>query len=135
MKKSKPKYRIQLNVLAAKVERGLLSQSERVGLAKLLRGLGEGRSVEEIFGEPTPPHRPMSMLPEQRIFEVAVLMRPKKHGGHGLTKVQAIEEVAKLFNVAIGTLEDDYKSVRGKNIRDFVKTNYCNPLADDDVNA
>jgi hypothetical protein len=126
--KSKPKYRYQLRVLAGKLETGSLPQSERAGLARLLRGLGEGFSVSEIFNEPTEPHRPASMALEQRIFDVAVLMRPKKHGGEGLTKAMAIEQVAKLFQVTVNTIEDDYKSARGKKIRELVKTNYYNPL-------
>ena len=127
--KRKPKYRYQLRVLAGKLETGSLTKSERAGLAKLLRGLSEGFSVHEIFNEPTEPHRPTSMALEQRIFDVAVLMRPKKHGGGGLTKAKAIEQVAELTHVTVNTIEDDYKSARGKKIREMVKTKYYNPLA------
>lgn len=129
-RKSKPKYRYQLRVLAGKFETGSLTQSERAGLSKLLRGLAEGFSVEEMFGDPTPPHRPTSVALEQRIFDVAVLMRPKIHGGEGLTKANAIEKVAALFHVTVNTIEDDYKSERGKKIRELVKTSYYKPLVD-----
>lgn len=127
--KSKPKYRFLLRVLAGKLETGSLTQTDRVGLAKLLRGLGEGFSVSEILNEPTESHRPTSMALEQRIFDVAVLMVPKKHGGGGLTKAKAIEQVAELTHVTVNTIEDDYKSARGKKIRELVKTNFYNPLA------
>ena len=127
--KRKPKYRYLLRVLAGKLETGSLTQSERAGLAKLLRGLSEGFSVQEMLDEPTEPHRPTSKALEQRIFDVAVLMRPKKHGGEGLTKAIAIEQVAELSHVTVNTIEDDYKSARGKKIRELVKTKYYNPLA------
>jgi hypothetical protein len=131
MTKVAPTYRYQFRVLAGKLEKGSLSQTERVGLAKLLRGLGEGFTVNEILDIKNPAHRPQGMQLEQRIFEVAVLQLPKKHGGCELKKDAAIEEVAKIHNKSVDTINDEYKSDRGKKIRELVKSNYYNPLADD----
>jgi hypothetical protein len=135
MTKAAPTYRYQLRVLAGKLEKGSLSQTDRAGLAKLLRGLGDGFTVSEILDVKTPPHRPQGMQLEQRIFDVAVNMLPKKHGGGGLKKEAAINEVAKTYNKSVDTICDEYKSDRGKKIRELVKSNYFNPLADDDVSA
>ena len=131
MKKAAPTYRYQLRVLAGKLEKSALTQTERAGLAKLLRGLAEGYSINEIFDIEPPAHRPKGWDLEQRIFDVAVLQLPKKHGGGGLKKELAIEEVAKIHNKTAQTINDDYKSDRGKKIRAMVKTNYKNPLQDD----
>lgn len=131
MTKGAPTYRYQFRVLAGKLEKGSLSQTERVGLAKLLRGLGEGFTVNEILDIKNPAHRPQGMQLEQRIFEVAVLQLPKKHGGGELKKDVAIEEVAKIHNKSVVSINDEYKSDRGKKIRELVKSNYYNPLADD----
>jgi|LauGreSBDMM110SN_4_FD.fasta_scaffold15947_3 hypothetical protein len=131
MSKSAPIYRYQIRVLAGKLENGSLSEVEKAGLAKMLRELGDGLTVDEIFNIENKPHRPQGMELEQRIFDVAVLQLPEKHGGGGLTKVKAIEEVAKIYNKSANTIEDDYKSDRGKKIRALVKSNYYNPLATD----
>jgi hypothetical protein len=128
MKKSAPTYRYQLRVLAGKLENGSLSEVEKAGLAKMLRALGDGLTVNEIFNIQNVPNRPQGMELEQRIFDVAVLQLPEKHGGGGLTKVKAIEEVAKIYNKTATTIHDDYKSDRGKKIRALVKSNYYNPL-------
>ncbi len=131
MKKSAPTYRYQLRVLAGKLENGSLSEVEKDGLAKMLRELGDGLTVNEIFNIQNVPNRPQGMELEQRIFDVAVLQLPEKHGGGGLTKEKAIEEVAKIYNKTATTIEGDYKSDRGKKIRELVKSNYYNPLAED----
>jgi len=135
MAKAVPTYRYQFRVLAGKLEKGLLTQAERDGLAKLLRGLGEGFTVNEILDIKNPAHRPQGMQLEQRIFDVAVLQLSKKHGGGGLKKDAAIEEVAKIHGKSVDTVFDEYKSDRGKKIRDLVKSNYYNPLADHDLSA
>ena len=129
MKKSAPIYRYQLRVLAGKLENGSISEVEKAGLAKMLRELGEGLTVNEIFNIQNVPNRPQGMELEQRIFDVAVLQLSEKHGGGGLTKVKAIEEVAKIYNKTATTIHDDYKSDRGKKIRALVKSNYYSPLA------
>ena len=82
--------------------------------AKMLRELGDGLTVNEILNIENKPHRSQGMELEQRIFDVAVLQLPEKHGGGGLTKVKAIEEVAKIYNKSADTINDDYKSARGK---------------------
>ena len=114
MSKAAPIYRYQIRVLAGKLENGSLSEVEKAGLAKMLRELGDGLTVDEIFNIENKPHRPQGMELEQRIFDVAVLQLPEKHGGGGLTKVKAIEEVAKIYNKSADTINDDYKSARGK---------------------
>lgn len=130
MTKSMPAYRFQLRVLAGKLSQSTLTQAERRGLVKLLLGLAEGNNVNEILDIDVPAHRPRGMEIEQRIFDVAVLQLPKKHGGSGLTKDQAIEEVAKMHSKSVETIFDDYKSERGKKVRAIVKANYYNPLED-----
>jgi len=131
MSKSAPIYRYQFRVLAGKLENGSLSEVEKAGLTKMLRELGDGLTVNEILNIENKPHRSQGMELEQRIFDVAVLQLPEKHGGGGLTKVKAIEEVAKIYNKSADTIKDDYKSARGKKIRTLVKSNYYNPLATD----
>ena len=131
MSKSAPIYRYQFRVLAGKLENGSLSEVEKAGLAKMLRELGDGLTVNEILNIENKPHRSQGMELEQRIFDVAVLQLPEKHGGGGLTKVKAIEEVAEIYNKSADTINDDYKSARGKKIRTLVKSNYYNPLATD----
>ena len=131
MKKNPPSYRYQLRVLAGKVEKNVLTEEERRGLTKFLSELAEGLTTEEILNIKTPSHRPQGMQLEQRIFDVAVLHLPKKHGGSGLKIEAAIAEVAKLHKISLETIIDDYKSDRGRKIRGLVKSNYFNPLADD----
>jgi len=120
--------RMSLNVAAGKVEAGTLTIEERRGLAKILRALANGKSINEIFEIEIPSHRPRSFVLEKRIQEVAVLMLPVVHGGEKLTKQKAIEKVARLHHVEIGTIDDDYKSARGKAVRAQVKATYFNPL-------
>jgi hypothetical protein len=120
--------RMSLNVAAGKVEADTLTIEERKGLAKILRALADGKSINEIFEIKIPSHRPRSWVLEQRIQEVAVLMLPVVHGGEKLTKQKAIEKVARLHHVEIGTIDDDYKSARGKAVRAQVKATYFNPL-------
>lgn len=131
MKSGFPQYRFPLRVLAGKLAAGSITQQECVALVEFLRALADGQTVAEVLGVKNPPHRPKSWGLEKRIFDVAVLQLPKKHGGSGLTKDLAIEEVAKAHHKTIQTIADDYKSDRGKKIRAMVKANYYNPLADD----
>ena len=72
--------RMILNVAAGKVEAGTLTIEERRGLAKILRALADGKSINEIFEIEIPSHRPRSFVLEQRIQEVAVLMLPRVYG-------------------------------------------------------
>lgn len=128
MSKTVSPARMILNVAAGKVEAGTLTIEERRGLAKILRALADGKSINEIFEIEIPSHRPRSFVLEERIQEVAVLMLPVVHGGEKLTKQKAIEKVAHLHQVEIGTIEDDYKSARGKAVRAQVKATYFTPL-------
>jgi hypothetical protein len=131
MKSGFPQYRFPLRVLAGKLAAGSLTKEECLALVEFLRALADGQTVEEVLGVKNPPHRPKSWELEQRIFDVAVLQLPKKHGGSGLKKDPAIEEVAKAYHKAFESIADDYKSERGKKIRAMVKANYYNPFADD----
>lgn len=129
MSKTVSPARMILNVAAGAVEAGTLTIEQRRGLAKILRALADGKSINEIFEIEIPSHRPRSFVLEKRIQKVAVLMLPVVHGGEKLTKKKAIEKVACLHHVEIGTIEDDYKSARGKAVRAQVKATYFNPLA------
>jgi hypothetical protein len=122
--------RLALRVIAGKVEMGTLAEAERRGLATLLRALGDGKTVDEFFDIKTPAHRAKGTALEQRIFDVEVLRLPIAHGGENMSKNDAIAKVALLNHVEIGTIEDDFKSARGKAIRQQVKATYFNPLAD-----
>jgi hypothetical protein len=130
MNKQMSPARMALRVLAGKVEMGTLDDAERRGLAKLLRALGDGKTVDEFFDIKTPAHRVKGTALEQRIFDVEVLRLPIAHGGENMSKKDAIAKVAQLNRVEIGTIEEDYKSARGKAIREQVKATYFNPLAD-----
>ena len=129
MKKQMSPARRALRVLAGKVEMGTLDNTERRGLATLLRALADGQTVDEIFEISSPPHRSKGSALEQRIFDVEVLRLPVAHGGENLSKKDAIAKVASLHHVEISTIEDDHKSERGKAVRQQVKTTYFNPLA------
>ena len=131
MKNSQPSYRYQLRVLAGKLLAGSLTQGEKMGLAKLLRMLGDGLTVEEILGVKNPAYRPQGKSLEQRVFDVARLQLAQKHGGGGLKRDAAITEVARLFNKGFDSVLDEYKSDRGKKIRAMVKAEHYNPLEDD----
>ena len=119
-----------LRVLAGKIVTGALDNTERRGLAKLLRALADGHTIDEIFEISSPPHRSKSAALEQRIFEVEVMRLPIAHGGENLSKKDAIAKVAGLFHVEISTIEEDYKSKRGKAVRQQVRATFFNPLAD-----
>lgn len=120
--------RLQLRVLAGKLEIGAITQDERRGLIKLLRLLAEGESLDGIFGVINAAHRPKSHQIEQRLYDMEVMRRPKEHGGSGFTKAKAIEEVARIHNVSVSTMETNCKSKRAKAIREMVIACHYNPL-------
>jgi hypothetical protein len=132
MKKQISPVRMALRVIAGKLEMGTLGEAERKGLATLLRALGDGKTVDEFFDIKTPAHRAKGTALEQRIFDVEVLRLPIAHGGENMSKNDAIAKVALLNHVEIGTIEDDFKSARGKATRQQVKATYFNPLVDTD---
>lgn len=127
-KKHHHPLRFQLRVLAGKLETGAISQSERNGLAKLLRLLAEGESLDDIFDIIYPANRPKNLQIEQRLYEIEVMRLPVKHGGRGHTKAKAIEEVAKIHNISISTIESDFKSANARVIREMVIAQHYNPL-------
>ena len=128
MKSMPAPYRSQLRILAGKLASETLRPEELESLVKFLLELAEGTTVEAALGLENKPHRPTGWALEQRIFDVAVLMLPKKHGGGGLKRDAAIAEIAAESNKGFETVFKDYKSDRGKRMRAMVKDNYYNPL-------
>ena len=120
--------RLPLRILAAKVERGVLSKEEAIGLAKILRMLAEEQSIDQIFHINNPAHRPKSSEVNQRLFDLEVLRLPRKHGGEGLKLQEAVAEISKIHNKSEHTVWDNYKSPLGKTVRAEVKKIYINPL-------
>jgi hypothetical protein len=120
--------RFPLRILAAKVERNLLTEQEVVGLAKVLRLLADGQSIDQIFGIKNPAHRPQSPDVNQRLFDLEMLKLPRKHGGEGLKLEDAVAEISKLHHVSEHTVWDNYKSPLGKAVRAEVKKICINPL-------
>lgn len=120
--------RFQLRVLAGKLEKGAITQDERRGLIKLLRLLAEGKTLDTIFGVIKAAHRPKSRRIEQRLYDMEVMRLAKKHGGSGFTKTKAIQEVARIHNVSVATVETDCKSNSAKTIRAAVIASHYNPL-------
>lgn len=90
-------------------------------LGSLLRHLGDGGTVEEFFNLKTKAHRPESARLEQRIFDVMLLRSPKEIGGENLSLKAAIERVAETHKVEFQTIQSDYKSTRGKAVREMFK--------------
>lgn len=127
--KSKPyPLRLPLRVIAAKIERDLLSAEEKAGLAKLFRRLAEGEKFDEIMGVKNAANRPKTDTIEQRVYDVEIMRLPLKQGGEGLTKREAIKKAADSHHVSISTIESDLKSERGKAIRKMIKENHELPI-------
>jgi hypothetical protein len=120
--KSRPHpLRLQLNILASKIERDLLSAEEKAGLVKIFRRLAEGETFDQIMGVKNAANRPQTDVIEKRVYDVEIMCLPVKRGGEGLTKSEAIAKVADLHHVAVSTIESDLKSQRGKVVRKMVK--------------
>jgi len=128
MKSMPAPYRSQLRILAGKLSAEVLTPEERAWLVKFLCELAEGNTVEAVLGVKNKPHRPRGWALEQRIFDVAILMTPKKYGGGGAKREAAIQEIADEHKIDFETVLEDYKSDRGKRMRAMVKDNYYNPL-------
>jgi hypothetical protein len=128
MKNSSHPLKVSLRLLAAKVERNLLTEEEVVGLAKVLRLLADGQSIDQIFGIKKPAHRPKKPDVNQRLFDLELLRIPTKHGGEGLNLEDAVAEISRLHEVSESTVWDNYKSPLGKAIRAEVKKICINPL-------
>ena len=128
MKNSSNPMRFPLRILAAKVERSGLTKEEANGLAKALRLLADGQSIDQIFGIKNPAHRPQSPKVNQRLFDLEMLKLPRQHGGEGLKLEDAVAEISRLHNVSESTVWDNYKSPLGKVIRAEVKKICINPL-------
>ena len=128
MKNSSNPMRFPLRILAAKVERSDLTKKEANGLAKVLRLLADGQSIDQIFGIKNPAHRPKKPDVNQRLFDLELLRIPTKHGGEGLNLENAVAEISRLHKVSESTVWDNYKSPLGKVIRAEVKKICINPL-------
>jgi hypothetical protein len=127
--KSRPyPLRLPLRVLAAKIERDLLSAEEKAGLAKLFRRLADGEKFDEIMGVKNAANRPKTDMIEQRVYDVEIMRLPVKQGGEGLAKCEAIARVADLYHVSVNTIDSDLKSERGKAVRKMVKANQEFPI-------
>jgi len=127
-KKHAHPLRYQLRVVAGKLETGSLTPKEITGLAKVLRKLADGESLDDIFEVKSPAHRPASANIDQRLYDVELLRLDKKHGGGGLKKAEAIAEVAKRHFVSTQTIETDLKSDRAKVIREDVRRQHYSPF-------
>lgn len=116
-----PKYRLTLRLLAVQLEASNLTAEQRTMLGSLLRHLGDGCTVEDFFDLKPKAHRPETARLEQRIFDVMLLRSPREMGGENLSLKAAIERVAQAHSVQFQTVESDYKSTRGKALRDSFK--------------
>jgi hypothetical protein len=119
--KSPHPLRLNLRVLATKLELGLLSEVEKNAIAILLRTLATGASADEALGVKRKASRPIGCDIEERVTRVEQLRLPVESGGMGLTNEKAIEVVAEEFGKAVSTVESDLKSERGKAVRRQLK--------------
>lgn len=124
-------YKDNLTDLAAKLERGTLSDDESKILAKLLRGLAAGQSVDQGLGLKACLGRPATADVWQRVWDIAILSHPEKHWGGGLSVEAAIEQAAEVHGKSKETLRENWNSWEGRAIRDFVRRCVINPLETD----
>jgi hypothetical protein len=104
-------------VIAAKIEANVpCDDDDRKLVVGILRFLADGKSVDDFFGISSTPHRPTAEHTAKRVWDVCLLMAPIKYGGKGLSRTNAIDEVASLNKIQIETLVDYLKSIRGKQL-------------------
>ena len=128
MKSMPHPLKFPLRVIAAKIERDLLSPEEKFALAKLFRRLAEGEKFDQIMGVKNAANRPQTDVIERRVYDVEIMRLPVKQGGEGLTKREAIARAADLYHVSVNTIDSDLKSERGKAVRRLVKANQEFPI-------
>jgi len=116
-----PATQLQLNVLASKLQLGLLDPNEIRALADFLRGIAGGKSLDELFGIKRQRGRPKSSVLEQQLFDMALMRLPVSLGGEGLSYKEMITTVARRYKKPSVTVTADYKSARGQEIRKEVK--------------
>ena len=121
-------YRLKLRVIASKIEAGVEDGVDRGLVVDLLRFLADGNTVDDYFGVINPAHRPPNPSVEQRVFDLCLLMAPTQYGGRGLKKVQAIAEVARIYNISVDTLEDQLRSPRGRLLYKKYRAELKSPL-------
>lgn len=117
-----PRIRMLLRVLAGKLEHNLLDQAEAASIVHLLCRLAEGDSLDEIFGIWRPANRPPDPALEQRLYDMAIMRLPVKLGGEGKSYQETITETAQRYNKSPETIRADYKSERGKKMREIAKS-------------
>lgn len=109
-------------------------------IVTLLRALASGRSVADGLGLPVNKGAPKSGARLQRVWEVAMMVRPVEHGGEGKTVTEALADVAAAQTVTVGgkqvklrgeitveALSKDWRSPEGKKIRALSEAVY-NPV-------
>lgn len=121
-------YRLKLRVIASRMEEGGEDGADRGLVVDLLRFLADGNTVDDYFGVINPAHRPPNPLNEQRIFDLCLLMAPAHIGGRRLKGVQAIAEVARIYNISVDTLEEHLRSPRGRLLYKKYRAELKSPL-------
>ena len=116
-----PRIQLLLRVWAGKLERNLTDPAEATAIADLLRRLATGDDIDEIFSVWRPANAPYNPALEQRLYEMAAMRLPVKHGGEGMSYADTIALTAKRYHRSPKTIESDYSSERGKEVRAEVK--------------
>ena len=129
MTKSYHPLYLELNILALKLERGLLSADELAKLSVVLRRLAKGETFDQIVGLNRNPNRPNLGKTELYIEQVYGLTRSTWNGKAGLKVTEAIREVAKKLNVSDTTVKTAYYSETGRAFRKKVVEAYAEPTA------
>lgn len=127
-RKSDLPYKTVLIGLADKLDGSSLSDTEKLQISCLLRGLAVGQTVDGVLGIKPRPGRPEKADVFQRIWDVAILSNPKEHWGGGLSIEDAIHQVADAHSLSANTIEENWKTWEGRAIRDFVRRAVVNPL-------
>jgi hypothetical protein len=108
---------VLLRVWAGKIEGDLLSPEDRAEIAKLLRGLASGQTVDDVFGVWRPANRPPDHAREQRLYDMAWMRLAVELGGEGLSYPKTIKLTAERYGKSVETIARDYKSPQGREIR------------------
>jgi hypothetical protein len=107
-------YKLQLRLLAVYSDTNTLSRADRSLLSALLRHLAEGKPTDEFFDFKKAAHRPRTGRVEQRIWDICLSMAPKSVGGNGLTRAQAIRQLAEDQGLPEDTFIESLKTKCGK---------------------
>lgn len=140
-RKSSPQpYAQVLRALALNLALNRSEPAEIDIIVTLLRALASGRSVAEGLGLRVNKGAPKSGDRRQRVWEVAMLVRPIEHGGEGKTVTEALatvaaaqivtvagEQVKLRGEITVEALRKDWESPEGKKIRALSEAVY-NPI-------